>query len=263
MRSYSSKISLTKNSRGVYSIDPSIGCTSGVNENSRGCFNDCYAFRISRIYGYDFSKTVYRDFESISHLEKIKSEIDKVKLPFIRMGTMGDPSENWEHTLNICEKIQSKKQLSLFGDVQKEIVIITKHWKNLNQSQLERLKKLKICINTSISAIDKKEQIENGLNEFEKLKTYCRSILRLVTFDFNTENEQGKIYNEIQKNIVENYKFLDTVFRSSKNNQLVTEGIIKIHKTKFLGKTSYVSKMNKKTYLGGCKNCLEMCGVTM
>lgn len=263
MREYSNKISLTKNLRGVYSIDPSIGCSSGMNENSKGCFNDCYAFRISRIYGYNFSKTVYRDFQSNGHLKKIKNQIKKVKLPFIRMGTMGDPSENWEHTLNICEKIQLEKQLSFFKDNPKEIVIITKHWHNLNEKQLKRLKNLNVCINTSISAIDKPEQIQNGLNQFELLKKYCKSILRLVTFDFNTENQQGKIYNEIQNSIVENYKFLDTVFRASKNNELVKNGIINVHKTKFLGKNALISKMNKKTYFGNCNNCLEMCGVKM
>ena len=138
MRSYSKSISLSVNSRGIYSIDPSIGCYSGTKngENKRGCYNDCYAARLSRIYGYDFSETVFRDFDSIGHLERIKREIRKTPFPFIRMGTMGDPSENWEHTINICEKIQRKTQLSLFNEEPKEIVIVTKHFNKLSTKQL-------------------------------------------------------------------------------------------------------------------------------
>lgn len=263
MKTYSPIISLTKNSRGVYSLDPTMGCSSGMKENKRGCFNDCYAFRISRIYGYDFSQTVERFFKSQSHIEKIKKEINKVKLPFIRMGTMGDPSENWEHTINVCELIQNEFQYSLFPEKLKEIVIITKHWKNLNINQLERLKKLNICINTSVSALENKESLDNSLKQFEILKNYCKSILRVVTFDFNIYNEQGNEYNKIQNEIINKYNFLDTVFRSSKNNELVTKGIINIHETKFLKKKSYISKMNKKTYFGSCNNCIEMCGVNM
>jgi hypothetical protein len=263
LRTYSNIISLTKNSRGVYSIDPSLGCKSGLEENVNGCFNDCYANRIAKIYGYDFSQTVYRDFKSKSHLNQIRNQIKKVKLPFIRMGTMGDPSENWDHTLRICELIQFENQLYIFQEKPKEIVIITKHWKQLTTEQLERLKKLNVCINTSISALDSLDKINFLLSEFEKLKSYCRSVLRVVTFDFNKENEDGLRLSLIQDEIIKNRVFIDTVFRASKKNKLVTEGVINIHKTKFLGKNALVSKMNKKTYFGNCKNCLEMCGVKM
>jgi len=263
LRTYSNIISLTKNSRGVYSIDPSLGCKSGLEENKNGCFNDCYANRIAKIYGYDFSNTVYRDFVDQSHLNRIKNQIRKVSLPFIRMGTMGDPSENWEHTIKICELIQHESQFNLFEEKPKEIVIITKHWNALSIDQLIRLKKLNVCINTSISALDSEDKIEYLLNEFEKLKLFCRSVLRVVTFDFNKENEEGKRLTEVQDMIIKNRVFIDTVFRASKKNPLVLDGVINIHKTKFLGKNALVSKMNKKTYFGNCKNCLEMCGVKM
>lgn len=263
MRTYSNIISLTKNSRGVYSIDPSLGCKSGLEENVNGCFNDCYANRIAKIYGYDFSETVFRDFKNKGHLNLIKKQIKKVKLPFIRMGTMGDPSENWDHTLKICELIQFETQLTIFKEIPKEIVIITKHWKQLTSEQLKILSRLNVCINTSISALDSLEKIDFLLSEFEKLKNYCRSVLRVVTFDFNKENEEGIRLNFIQNKIINNRVFIDTVFRASKKNKLVIDGVINIHRTKFLGKNALVSKMNKKTYFGNCKNCLEMCGVKM
>jgi len=264
MKTYSNVISLTKNARGIYSIDPTAGCSSGTKNNKLGCYNDCYAARIAKIYGYNLSKTVIKNFTSQKHLHKIKREINKINMPFIRMGTMGDPSEDWEHTISICEKLQNNIQLDMFkDDSRKEIVIITKHWAVLSYEQLKRISKLKICINTSVSAIDEKRQLDLCLNEYERIKPYCKSILRLVSFDFNTNSNEGKIYSEIQAQIFSKYEVLDTVFRSSKNNQLVKNGIINIHKTKFLGKKTYVSKFNKKTYFGNCKNCLEMCGVNM
>jgi hypothetical protein len=263
MRNYSNVISLTKNSRGVYSIDPIIGCTTGTKDNSRGCYSDCYAARIAKIYGYDFTKSIKRYFENKLHLRLIKSQINKIELPFVRMGTMGDPSEDWQHTIEICKKIQYSNQLSLFNYKPKEIVIITKHWTNLTESQLIDICNLNICINTSVSVLDSKYLFDNSLKQYELLKKYCKSILRVVSCDFNINNSKGLEYYLLQDWLFKNYNVLDTVFRPSKNNQLITDGIINIHKTKFLGNNSIVSKYNKKTYFGKCGTCLEMCGVNM
>ena len=263
MREYKNEISLSKNKRGIYSIDPSIGCYSGTKENKKGCYNDCYAARNARIYGYDFNKTVLRSFKSNKHLNTIKLQIRKIKQPFVRMGTMGDPSENWGHTINICELLQNDNQLSLFEEIKKEIVIITKHWNNLTNIELKKLKKLKICINTSISAMDKPFIFNNSLNQFEILKPFCRSVLRIVSCDFNINNDTGKKLNAIQNNLFKKYNVLDTIFRVSKNNKLVERGVINIKESKFMGKKCYISRYNKKTYFGKCDKCSEMCGLKL
>ena len=104
MRDYSPKISLTQNSRGIYSLDTSIGCNSGMTNEKGGCYGDCYAAKSAKLYGYDFSKTVLRDFVNEKHRRKIVDGINRVKLDFIRIGTSGDPSENWEHTIKIIKK---------------------------------------------------------------------------------------------------------------------------------------------------------------
>ena len=59
MRHFKNKITLIKNSRGVYDLDTSKGCYSGILHNEKGCYNDCYAARYSKKYGYDFSKTIF------------------------------------------------------------------------------------------------------------------------------------------------------------------------------------------------------------
>jgi hypothetical protein len=263
VRSYSDTITFSRNGRGVYSIDPSIGCTSGVINNARGCYDDCYAFSAANRYGYDFAKTVLRFFKSESHLELIKEQIKKVKLPFIRMGTMGDPSENWEHTITICEMLQSDYQQGLFGERPKEIVIITKHWTNLTLHQMVRIKKLRVCINTSVSALDKSHLLENALAQYKRLKGICRSVLRVVSCDFNIDSDEGIEYKKIQDRLFANENIIDTVFRPSKNNRLITEGVINVKAKRFLKAKQLVSKVNKSTYLGGCDNCKEMCGVSM
>ena len=253
MREYTNTITFTKNIRGVYSLDPILGCSSGMAENEKGCYGDCYAARYSKKYGYDFSRNVLRHFKDEKHIALIKKKINAISLPFIRMGTSGEPSEDWEHTLSIIEKL---------GHVDKEIVIITKHWKQLTNSQLQRLSKFNVCVNTSVSALDG-SILEVGLREYEKLKPFCRSILRVVSCDFNLDNLEGQSLDRIQENIFKKYEFIDTVLRVSLNNPLVTEGIINTHKTKFLGKACNISKRFKKTYFGGCNNCIEMCGVNM
>jgi hypothetical protein len=195
---------------------------------------------------------VLRDFESEKHKESIIRKINKIEFPFIRMGNSGDPSENWEHTLNILEKLKN---------VEKQFIIITKHWNKLNLRQLERLSKLNVCINTSISAID--ENLHQNIEQFELLKNYCKSILRVVSFDFNTKNKKGLDYSLIQDWIFNSFDVLDTVFRCSKSNPMYKEGIINIKETKFLGDKCYISKFNPKTYFGKCNNCLEKCGLHM
>ena len=125
MREYSGIISLTKNSRGIYSLDTSIGCSSGMANEKGGCYNDCYAAKSAKLYGYDFSKTVFRHFESEKHRRLIINRINKIPLDFVRIGTSGDPSENWEHALKICKGIET---------CNKEIVVITKHWTELTNA---------------------------------------------------------------------------------------------------------------------------------
>ena len=263
MREYTNKITLSKNSRGIYSLDPSMGCNSGTAESPMGCYSDCYAARYSKRYGYNFSKTILRHFENESHKHSIIRQIEKIDMPFIRMGTSGDPSENWEHTLGVCKSISTNYQLNLFKQRRKEIVIITKHWSSLTDDQLEEIFNYNVCINTSVSALDNPDLLNKGLKEYERIKPFCKSILRIVSCDFNLSNEKGRKLAMIQDAIFKKYNALDTILRVSKDNQYVLDGLINIKKTKFLGKKCYVSKYNKKTFFGKCKSCPEMCGLTI
>jgi len=182
MREFANKITLTKNFRGVYDLDTSKGCCSGMLNNPKGCYNDCYAARYSRKYGYDFSKTSFRYFTSESHKQSIIKQINKIELPFVRIGVTGDPSENWGHVMKVINDI---------SECNKEIVIITKHWKNLTTKQLIELSKHNICVNTSISALDSIKHFKNRLKQYDRIKDYCNSVLRIISCDFNKTNLTG------------------------------------------------------------------------
>lgn len=254
MREYSSKISLTKNSRGIYSLDTSIGCTSGMKNENGGCYNDCYAAKSSKLYGYDFSKTVLRFFENEKHRREILNKINRIPLDFVRIGTSGDPSENWDHTFSILDKIKN---------CNKQIVIITRHWTNLTDSQLLFLSKLNICINTSVSALDKPQLMTNCLLQYERIKPYCKSVLRVVSANFNLDNETGHKMAKIQYSLFNHKGTIDTVLRVGRSNIFVKDGIINVSESTFLGKKALISKFNKSTYFGKCSTCHEMCGLNV
>jgi hypothetical protein len=264
MKTYSNIITLSKNKRGIWDFDTVKGCESGLLHSINGCYNDCYAYKTAKRYGIDFSKSINRHFENYNHKQQIIKMIEKIDMPFIRIGCSGDPSEDWEHTISIIEQLKNSNQHTLFPlESRKQIVIITRHWKLLTENQLSRLKKYNVCINTSVSALDSNELIQNSLKQYNRLKPYCKSVLRVVTCDFNKENKTGYQLDLIQKELLKNELVIDTVFRPSKNNTLITNSIINTKKMSFMKSKSLVSKNNKKAFLGKCANCIEMCGINM
>lgn len=264
MKDYKNIISLSKNERGIWDLDTIKGCESGLIENPKGCYNDCYAYKTAKRYGINFGKSIERDFENELHKNSIVRQMEKIDMPFIRIGCSGDPSENWEHTINIINKIRTSSQLSLFDvSSKKQIVIITRHWNVLTDNQLKELSSFNICVNTSVSALDNDRLIEKSVHQYERLKPYCKSVLRVVTCDFNYQTSEGKIKAELQRKLLKNENVIDTVFRPSKNNIFVTSNLIKVKKMAFMKSMALVSKYNKKTFIGKCSNCLEMCGVNL
>lgn len=251
---FSNKITLIKNSRGIYDLDTIKGCYYGMKLNKNGCYGNCYAAKNLRQYGFDFTKSQKRVFHNFNQLILIKKEIMSINMPFIRIGVSGDPSENWKHLISI---------INLIHGCNKTIVIITKHWKPLTNLQLKELSRFDICFNTSVSALDNNNLILYRLNQYNRIKKYCKSILRIVSCNFNLNNLTGFNLYEIQKKLFENNKTIDTIFRVNKNNIYVKYNIIKIEKIKFLNNYCFASIYNKNTFFGYCNKCLEMCGLNL
>jgi hypothetical protein len=254
MRVYSDKIALLKNSRGVYSLDTVMGCNAGMNYRRGGCFGECFAAKSAKLYGYDFSTNVLRNFTGNNHKIKIIRQINSIPAAFIRIGSSGDPSGDWEHTAKICEQI---KQCT------KEIVIITKHWNNITGELLSVFESAKVTFNTSVSALDTEEITNNCLAQHERISKHCKSFIRVVSCDFNTDNKEGVRLFEVQKRLFEIPNVIDTILRVNKNNPLAKEGVINIQQESFLGKNTFVSRYKKSTYFGKCSTCSELCGANM
>jgi len=263
MKTFKPIITLSRNSRGCYILDTIKGC-SACNSKSGGCYGDCYALKIADRYRLDFThptkREFYRDQKQIMlfdflderHMWKVMNEIRNIDMPFVRIGEMGDPSEDWEHTISVCEAIKVAR---------KPIVIITKHWKSIPNSLLDRVKALGLYINTSVSALDDECELEHRCDEYERLKPYCNSILRVVSCEFNMASEEGRYREMVQTMLYNNDCVIDTVFRPSAGNRLVKEKVIHVEKVKFLGTTMLASVRNDDAYIGMCDTCPDMCGL--
>lgn len=58
MKEYKTKIQLVKTYRGVWELDTFKGCSHGING---GCYGICYAVRLAKARGYDFTNVVKRE----------------------------------------------------------------------------------------------------------------------------------------------------------------------------------------------------------
>ncbi len=97
------RLTASVNRKGVLDIDTVKGCTHGMSAYpDGGCYGLCYARKTATLYGYDFGKSVSR-----KPLESDKTHIENIvkrhHAPWFRTGNMGDPSYDWDNTVNICE----------------------------------------------------------------------------------------------------------------------------------------------------------------
>jgi len=252
MRYYKDELTVEENQKGVLDLDTVKGCSLGCQNCEKGCWGLCYAYKIANFRGIDFAHSVTRKLKTRSQIKDIGKKIFRSEKEFIRIGTMGDPCHNWGYTLLICEWIYKSK---------KPIVIITKHWIELTDKQMERMGELDVIINTSLSALDTEEQIKYRLEQYERYKKYGKSVLRIISCDFNVENPEGKRLMDIQNELFKNEYIIDNPLRVPTSYPLVKSGIIKVTKVMDINSEVYMSKFNPETYIGVCKDCPELCGV--
>ena len=249
MKSYLKNLTATVNRKGVLDIDTVKGCKHGMEKYPQGgCYGLCYANKTASFYGFDFSKSVVRDYVNYRDIEKT---VKLHRLGWFRVGTMGDPSYDWDFTTYIC------KWLGKF----KTPVIVTKHWEEMSYSNMSALKKCGAVINTSISAMDMGVEIENRLNTFNYLKDKgLKSVLRVVTAEFgNTEN--GNKLKRVQNAILSNTPVIDNPLRIPKSDLRVKAGDIVTKRHMDIGGGSNVSINDNGAYLGRCDICPDQCGV--
>ncbi|MBP9764360.1 MAG: hypothetical protein KBD03_03475 [Gammaproteobacteria bacterium] len=257
-KSYTNKITLVKNDRGVWGLDPFKGCPYGMGSiytskdfglfetrynSKRGCYGICYANSIAKFRGFNFAKLQKRDFLDQKHFDSISKKLKKID--FVRLGVNCDPSTDWGHTLKI---------IGMIKPYIKNIVVITKHWNELTQDQLKHLNG--VCVNTSVSALDNEHDLMMRMYWYNELKKHCKSVLRVCTASFNDMN-----LKKLQDKLLNNENVIDNVLRFNKNHELVKAGIINVKKYKFLKTNVYASKHKEDIYFGHCDGCLEKCGI--
>lgn len=256
MKEYLPYLTASVNNKGVLDVDVVKGCEYGMKKYPNGgCYGLCYANRLARARGFDFTKSISRKINNINApvlfnypgINGEKSIINKVKnhsLKWFRIGTFGDPSHDWNLTLEVCE------WLCCF----KVPVIITKHWIEVPEYILGRFKKTNAVFNTSTSPLDSKREIAYRIKQFKKLNEFgIKSVLRIVTCKFGN-TKTGRKLNSIQDYLLKFYPIIDNPLRIPSNNKMVLDGTIIVN-------CNGISLYNKKTYLGHCSTCPDQCGL--
>ena len=127
LRLYRPVLTAHKNGKGCLDVDTVKGCTLGMKAYPMGgCYSECYAYKNSIRYGFDFGVSVSRRLRPGSRADVFCTVRDHAA-GWYRIGVAGDPSHDWENTVKVCEFLAPTRKLP---------VIITKHWIPLTDEQL-------------------------------------------------------------------------------------------------------------------------------
>lgn len=256
-RSYTNKLTADINAKGVIDIDTVNGCRLGMEKYpGGGCYLSCYAAKIAKFRGIDFKASQRRMITNVGQLREIRRLISISPEPFVRIGTMGDPCHEWDYTISVCR---------LIAGCNRAIVIITKHWIPLTDENLKTLQALPVVFNTSVSALDTREEIEYRLAQHERLqKNGIKAVLRVVTCKFNKQTDEGMKRHQAQASILNRgEKYIDNPLRVTNNHPLVKNHVILVEKRRDLDTEVFMSINNPLAYTGNCRECGDKCGVTL
>lgn len=241
------------NDKGVLDVDTVKGCTAGMNARPEaGCYDACYAAKIAKFRGIDFSVAVTRTVQSEAQRLAIERTVAASPQGFFRIGTMGDPCHAWEETVRTVE------WLSAFA----RPVIITKHWMRASDEQFRRLIACGTVLNTSVSALDTPAELTHRTREFYRFKLLGGySVARVVSCAFNRAHPEGARMGAIQDGLFRLKPTLDNPLRVSRDYPLVVQDIIRLVVMKDLTAERTISLENPATYIGRCEGCPDLCGI--
>lgn len=251
---YRDLLTVDVNEKGVLDVDTVKGCTAGMSARPEaGCYDGCYAAKIAKFRGIDFSKAVTRTVKSRAQARAIEKQVAASPQGFFRIGVMGDPCHAWEET------VQTVEWLSEFA----RPVIITKHWRVATDEQLQRLVACGTALNTSLSALDTPAELKHRRGQFFRFKLMGgNSVARIVSCDFVTTNDEGARMKAIQDELFTLRPTLDNPLRAPGTHSLAIAGVIRLTVMKDLGTERKISLANSETYVGHCAGCPDVCGIT-
>lgn len=217
IRRYLPILSVVENRKGVLDVDTVKGCAMGMlTYPDGGCYGECYAYKAALRYGIDFSTSVSRKITR-SNSSTIFYQVKRHRAAWYRVGVAGDPSHDWEHTISVCEFLQPTRKIP---------VIVTKHWYELSDFQIERLGDLNAVINTSTSGLDTDSEIKYRVEQIVRLRRagVC-SACRVVTCEFGN-SEWARNCRDKQDYLLSLAQVINTPLRASKSNRHVMNGDI-------------------------------------
>jgi len=246
-------LTATVNRKGVLDVDTIKGCTLGMQAYpDGGCYGECYAARTAARYGRDFTKSICRQWTGIDHRSTIIRAMMKYPAQWYRVGTFGDPSYDWTHTIAILRELRWTKKVP---------VIITKHWRTLSEKHISDLVWLSAVMNTSVSGLDTDEEIAHRVGELDRLRAAgIKSVCRVVTCDYGT-SEWSRRCKEKQDYLLSLEPTIDNPLRISTDNPRLLSGeIAAIKRADSIGGGKLVSLHRDSIHLGGCRSCPDQCG---
>jgi len=255
VRRYSNTLAADVNAKGVLDVDTVKGCSAGMTARpDGGCYNACYAATIAKFRGIDFSTDVKRVVHSASHARRIERAVRAAPQGFFRVGTMGDPSLAWSHTVRIIEWLASLAVP----------VIVTKHWRTALDGEVCRLVECGTVLNTSISALDTPAELAHRRRQIARYAALGGvSVARIVSCDFNGDTPEGARMARVQTGLFADYgkDVIDNPLRVPRTHKLVTSGVIRVRVVKDLASYRTISIAHDDAYVGHCDSCEDKCGL--
>lgn len=249
---YKSVLTACENGKGVLDVDTVKGCSLGMLAHpDGGCYGECYAYKTAHRYGIDFSRSITRRLYRSNRFH-VFSAVKNYYASWYRVGTAGDPSHDWDNTIDVLKFLSWTK---------KTPVIITKHWIPLTTGQLKELSNLGAVINTSVSGLDSDDELHHRINQMNRIKAAdIKSVCRVVTCLFS-QSRWGKERKEKQDWLLSLNDVIDTPLRASNRNKYVERGdILLTKKQESVGGGKFVSLHHNDVYLGTCGGCPDQCG---
>ena len=235
-------------------VDTVKGCTLGMAAEEDGCYGECYAAKIAARYGIAFETSVKRGFmDQWQHRDILVRQLLTHPATWYRIGTMGDPSHEWQHTLSVIRHLRP---------AEKTAVIVTKHWKTLTDDHIAQLVELDVVVHTSTSGMDTEAQTKHRVAQLERLRhAGVRSVNRQVTAEFG-DTEWARACHDRQVRLLAMGPVIDTPLRVQASNPRVASGeIVTSRRTDALGGGKLLSLHSPDVFLGHCADCPDQCGV--
>lgn len=255
LRRYGNVLTADVNQKGVLDVDTVKGCTAGMSARPEaGCYDGCYAAKIAKFRGIDFTQAVARRVVSAANARQIERAVKAAPEGFFRIGTMGDPSHEWEHTVQVIEWLAPLAVP----------VIVTKHWRVSSDEQLVRLVACGAVLNTSVSALDTPAELAHRLRQIARYADLGGvSVARIVSADFDTSSDDGRSMAEVQARLFRLTPHIDNPLRIPRTHDLVQRGVVRVHLVRDLATERTISLApDSGTYTGPCGPCPDKCGLS-